>query len=343
MKALLLTAPGKLEMADVAAPEALPRDVLVRVAVCGICGSDVHGYDGSSGRRIPPLVMGHEAAGTVAAVGAEVTRFRVGERVTFDSMISDPASWFSQRGMANLCDNRRVLGVSCGDYRQHGAFGELVAVPEHIVYAIPDGVSFEQAALVEPVSVAVHAVKRSGLRAGESVLVVGAGMIGQLCVQAAKAAGAGQVYVSDVDDGRLARGVESGAVRGLNARTMNVVEQIRHATAGRGVDVAIEAVGATEPIGTAIEATRKGGTVVLVGNVTRTVDMPLQSIVTREITLVGTCGSNGEYPECLALMASGKIRVDSLISAVAPLEEGAAWFERLKRQEDGLLKVLLKP
>lgn len=343
MKALLLTAPLQLELVDVSPPEVGQRDVLVRVAVCGICGSDVHGYDGSSGRRIPPLVMGHEAAGTVEAVGDDVIRVKPGNRVTFDSMISDPGSWFSRHGMANLCDNRRVLGVSCGEYRQHGAFAELVAVPEHIVYAIPGEVSFEQAALVEPVSVAVHAVKRSKLKPGDSVLVVGAGMIGQLCVQAAKAAGAALVLVSDLDDARLERGLASGADRTLNPRNDNVASIAREMTEGRGVDVALEAVGATDPIDTAIEATRKGGTVVLVGNVSPRIELPLQSVVTREITLVGACGSNGEYLECLDLIARGAIHVDSLISAVAPLEEGAQWFARLKQQEAGLLKVLLRP
>ena len=342
MKALLLTAPGRLEIADVPAPDVGPRDVLVRVAVCGICGSDVHGYHGSSGRRIPPLVMGHEAAGTIDRVGAEVTRFRPGARVTFDSMISNPASWFSQRGMANLCDERRILGVSCADYRRQGAFAELVAVPEHIVYAIPDGLGYEQAALAEPVSVAVHAVRRSGMEAGDSVLVVGAGMIGQLCVQAARAAEAGKVLVCDVDAARFEQAARS-ADRGLDSRRDDVVGEARAATEGRGVDVAFEAVGATAPIATAIEATRKGGTVVLVGNVSPQVEVPLQSIVTREITLVGTCGCNGEYPQCLELLTQGAINVDSLISVVAPLEEGPEWFARLKNREPGLTKVLLRP
>ena len=139
MKALVLTAYKEFELQDMPEPAIGSRDVLVRVAACGICGSDVHGMDGSTGRRRPPIVMGHEASGVIERVGAEVKDYRVGDRVTFDSTIYNPESFFSRRGLINLCDDRRVLGVSCEDYRQHGAFAELVSVPSHILYALPPG------------------------------------------------------------------------------------------------------------------------------------------------------------------------------------------------------------
>ncbi|MCA9188232.1 MAG: galactitol-1-phosphate 5-dehydrogenase, partial [Planctomycetales bacterium] len=322
MKALVLTDLRKFELQQVPRPRCGPHDVLVEVKACGICGSDVHGYDGSSGRRIPPIVMGHEASGVVAEVGAEVRQFAVGDRVTFDSMISNPTSWFSRRGQANLCDDRRVLGVSCGEYRRDGAFADFVLVPNHIVYRIPDELSFQQAAMVEPVSVAVHAVNRSPLRLSDTVVVVGAGMIGQLCVQAARAGGAGRVIAVDLDDTRLECAAAAGADVTLNSSRTDVIAAVRDQTDGRGADVAFEAVGATEPVRVAIESVRKVGAVVLVGNVTPKIEIPLQSVVTRELSLIGTCGCNGEYPECLSLMARGAVRVDSLISVVAPLEEG---------------------
>src|SRR5690349_2151894 len=136
MKALLLSKYKQLEIADLPEPQAGPTDVLVQVAACGICGSDVHGYDGSSGRRIPPIIMGHEAAGTIVEAGAKVDRARIGDRVTFDSTVSCGECDSCRRGAVNLCQNRRVLGVSCGDYRQHGAFAEFVAVPQQILYAL---------------------------------------------------------------------------------------------------------------------------------------------------------------------------------------------------------------
>ena len=145
-------------------------DVLVRVRACGICGSDIHGYDGSTGRRIPPLVMGHEAAGVIERVGrAASTAFTAGDRVTFDSTVSCGACDFCRRGQINLCDNRMVLGVSCGDYRRHGAFAEYVAVPARILYKLPDSLPFERAALIEAVSIAVHAVDRHVPAADDTV------------------------------------------------------------------------------------------------------------------------------------------------------------------------------
>src|SRR5215475_639256 len=144
MQALLLKEYMKLEIVSMPEPSIGPDDVLVRVRSCGVCGSDVHGLDGSTGRRIPPLVMGHEAAGEVAACGANVGDLKVGDRVTFDSTIYCGACYFCKRGEFNLCDNRQVLGVSPGEYRRHGAFAEYVSVPRRIMYRLPDGLSYDQ-------------------------------------------------------------------------------------------------------------------------------------------------------------------------------------------------------
>src|SRR5712672_197724 len=149
MKALMLSKYRSLEIAEVPTPAVGAGEVLIRVAACGICGSDVHGYDGSSGRRIPPIVMGHEAAGRIAAVGAGVNGFAKGDRVTFDSTIYCGVCAPCRRGEVNLCDNRQVLGVSCSDYRRAGAFAEYVVVPARILYRLPDSLSFEEAAMLE--------------------------------------------------------------------------------------------------------------------------------------------------------------------------------------------------
>ena len=194
------------------------NDVLVAVKACGICGSDVHGYDGSSGRRIPPIVMGHEASGVVAEVGADVERFNVGDRVTFDSTIFCGECDACRSGYVNLCGDRRVLGVSCGDYRQHGAFADYVLVPQQIVYRLPENVPFEHAALVEPVAVALHGVNRLRIAPGDRAVVVGGGMIGQLVLQALRLAGCESVIVVDLDDSRLALAAELGAAETINPR-----------------------------------------------------------------------------------------------------------------------------
>ena len=342
MKSLVLTEYKKLEVKDMPVPAVGPGDVRVKVDSCGICGSDVHGYDGSSGRRIPPLIMGHEAAGVVESVGEGVEGLGPGDRVTFDSMISCGACRFCRAGEINLCDNRRVVGVSPGDWKQHGAFAEYVVVPQHIVFRLPDALSFAHAAMVEPVSVAVHAVSRTPIRLGDRAVVVGCGMIGLLAIQAAKAAGCGTVFAVDLDETRLERAARLGADVTINAKD-DVPATVIAATEGRGADVAFEAVGAAKPIATAIESLRKGGALTLIGNVTPKVDVDLQAIVTRELTLYGSCASSGEYPQCLDLLGRGVIKVDELVTAVAPLEDGPKWFDRLYAREPGLMKVLLQP
>ena len=343
MKALLLSENSHLEIADLPRPEIGPDEVLVRVAACGICGSDVHGYDGSSGRRIPPIVMGHEAAGTVAAAGAKVSGYKAGDRVTFDSTVYCGECEFCRRGEANLCDNRQVIGVSCGDYRRHGAFAEYVVVPARILYHLPDDFEFSEAAMLEAVSVALHAVGVSEVRPGETALVIGAGMIGLLTLQAARAAGAGRVLIADVDPTRLKLARQLGADETIQVSGSNLVSEVMKLTGARGVDVSYEAVGRNETVSAAIDATRKGGTVTLVGNIKPEVTLPLQKVVSRQIRLQGSCASAGEYPQAIEMIADGRIQVEPLITAVASLEEGPRWFERLHAGEPNLMKIVLTP
>jgi L-iditol 2-dehydrogenase len=343
MKAMLLEEYKKLTIVDMPEPEIGANDLLVSVQACGICGSDIHGYDGSSGRRIPPLVMGHEAAGVVTKAGPAVTKFKVGDRVTFDSTVSCGKCSNCRSGRINLCLNRQVLGVSCGEYRRHGAFAEYVVVPENISYRLPDALSFEHAALIEAVSIAVHATNRTPKTLGQRVAIVGTGMIGLLCVQTAKLAGFAEIIAIDLEDEKLAKAKGLGATHTLNAKQCNVVEEVQKLTDGEGVDAAMEVVGATATIQTAIEATRRGGSVTLVGNLAPKIDLPLQAVVTRELSIYGSCASNGEIPECIRLLSSGAIDVKPLITATAKLDEGPQWFQRLYAGEKGAMKVILQP
>ncbi|MFW5692897.1 MAG: zinc-dependent alcohol dehydrogenase [Thermoguttaceae bacterium] len=343
MQALVLTEYNRFEVQDRPAPRPADGEVLLRVAACGICGSDIHGVDGSTGRRQPPLVMGHEAAGTIAEVGRNVEGWNVGDRVTFDSTIYCGRCWFCRRGQINLCDHRRVLGVSCDEYRRDGAFAEYVAVPQRILYRLPDAVTFEQAAMVEPLSIALHAVHRAGIRLDDTAVVVGTGMIGLLVVQALRAAGCGQILGVDLDPRRLDLACRLGADAGLRADTTDVPGEVLRRTRNRGADAAFEVVGNSAALQTAAACLRRGGRLALVGNLVPEVEFPLQAAVTREWNVYGSCASCGEYPACLNLMARGTVDVRPLISAVAPLAEGAAWFRRLQAGEKGLMKVILQP
>ena len=343
MKALVLDEYNKLNYRDFPDPEIQPGDVLIEVKACGICGSDVHGMDGSTGRRKPPLIMGHEAAGVIIETGSDVKSWKTGDRVTFDSTVYPLNDWFTLKGHYNLSDNRQVLGVSPGEYRRHGAFAEKVAVPQHILHRVPDGVSFEEAAMVEPIAVAAHAVNVSKLKPGSSALVVGAGMVGVFVVQLLKLFGAGPVIAIDLDDQKLELARKFGADFTFRSKEKNSAEKILELTKNRGVDFSFEVVGIAETVQTCVENTRKGGTVVLVGNLSPQIQFPLQQVVTREITVQGSCAINGEYELVLDLLAAKKVHPAKLISAVAPLSEGAEWFRRLYQKEPGLNKVILVP
>jgi len=343
MKALVLDEYNQLNYRDFPEPEIKSDEVLIKVKACGICGSDVHGMDGSTGRRQPPLIMGHEASGVITEIGDEVTGWKKNDRVTFDSTVYPLNDWYTLKGRYNLSDNRQVMGVSPKEFKRHGAFADLVAVPQHILHKIPDGVSFNEAAMVEPIAVAAHAINVSGLKPGDSAVVVGTGMVGTFVVKLLKIFGTNPVIAIDIDTQKLELAREFGADYTFNSKEANLSDQIKKLTAKRGADLAFEVVGITDSVNTAVNSIRKGGTVVLVGNLSPEIQFPLQKVVTQEIKVQGSCAINGEYELVLDLLAAKKVEVQKMISAVAPLSEGADWFNRLYNKEPGLNKVILVP
>ncbi|MEM7601577.1 MAG: galactitol-1-phosphate 5-dehydrogenase [Verrucomicrobiota bacterium] len=343
MKALTLTAYNQFEYGDTPDPEIEAHEVLIAVKACGVCGSDIHGMDGSSGRRIPPIIMGHEAAGEITRLGSAVKDWSKGDRVTFDSTIYCGDCPECNDGRINLCPQRNVLGVSCDDYRRHGAFADYVKVPAHILCRIPDEVPYEQAAFAEPVSIALHGVNRLPIQGGERVVVVGAGLIGLLVVQALKAKGVSKVIAVDIDPKRLELARELGADHAIVSGE-NAVEEIRDWLGDPdGADFSVEVVGFGPTMDIAIHSVKKGGSISCIGNLKAEVPFPLQAVVTRELTVYGSCASAGEYDEAVAAVASGDIKVEPLISAIGDLADGHDWFHRLYKNEEGLMKVILKP
>jgi L-iditol 2-dehydrogenase len=251
--------------------------------------------------------------------------------------------WFTLSGKYNLSENRKVLGVSPKEYRRNGAFAEYLVIPEHIAYRLPDEVTFEQAAMVEPVAVATHAINLTPLKIQDTVLVVGAGMIGLFLIQVLRLSNAGTIIAIDLDDQKLKLAVKFGADLTIKPDNPDLKNLILENTGFRGADAVFEAVGIASTVSLAIQNVRKGGVVTLVGNLAPSVEFPLQSVVTREIRLQGSCGIAGEYPQVLQMMEKGLVDVATLLSVAAPLSEGAEWFQRLYNKEPGLNKVILQP
>ena len=343
MKALLYTKPYTFEYTDVPDPAVGDDDVLVRIKASGICGSDVHGFTGKTGRRLPPLIMGHEAAGVVEKMGKNVEGFAKGDRVCFDSTVYCNKCEACVNGRYNHCEKRQVLGVSVPSFKRHGAFAEYIAVPSWIVFKIPDELSFVNAALLEPASIGTHAANRAPITADDTVVVIGAGTIGLFILQGARLRGAAKIIVADINEFRLDLARRLGADIVVNPLESDVRQIVLAETQDKGADVTIEAVGYAKTFADAVALAKVGGYVVAVGNLEKEAEFDLQQFIARELTFTGSYASSGEFSQCIDLVASGKINVEPLISDVVPLRDGAAAFQRLLKGEENLLKIVLEP
>jgi L-iditol 2-dehydrogenase len=343
VKALVHTAPLRLEYTDRPDPVAGPGDVLVRVEAVAICGSDVHGYTGTTGRRIPPVIMGHEAAGVVAASGPGAEVWVPGTRVTFDSIVWCGDCPPCLAGRTNLCVIRQTFGVSTPAFRRDGAMADYVVVPARLLHRLPDDVSFDAGAMVEPAAVAMHAARISRIVQGDLVVVVGAGLIGNLAMQAGRTLGAGAVAIVDIVPERLELARQLGADIVIDSSRGDPATVLERATGRRTADIVLEAVGIQATIDLATALSRPGGSLTLIGNVRPRIEQDLQGIVSGELTVRGSSASAGEYPDCIERIADGRLRVTELISRTQPLESGPAAFEALHRGEPGLMRIVLHP
>lgn len=336
MKALIYKGPWEMTLEEVAEPTPNPGEVLIDVKAIGICGSDVHGYTGSTGRRWPGMIMGHEFAGVVAAVTDGVSNYAVGDEVVVSPMFS--ISPTPETVPMNWSPNRRLLGVEV-----NGAYADRITVKASQLFAKPAGLSWQQAALCEPLAVAMHAVQITPMDIMTDVAIIGSGTIGLLVLLAAKLKGAGRVIVIDKMARRLEMAKQLGADIVINAGEQNAVDAVRELTGG-GVDVTLEAVGYSATAQQAIDITRNGGNVTWIGNSAKMIEINMQSVVTREITVRGTYAfTDYEFGKSIQAMASGRIDVQPLIEKVAPLAEGPAYFKQLASGEIDLVKVVLEP
>ncbi len=341
MKALVLEEYGKVVVKDVPKPAAEGNQVLIRVKAASICGSDVHGYDGSSGRRRPPLVMGHEASGVVEAMGPLAKGFAPGDRVTFNSTEYCGVCGFCARGKQNMCVTGKVFGVSCDSYHKEGAMAEYITVPDYIAYKIPEGVSFVEAALTEPLAIALHAVNRTEIALGDTALVFGAGTIGSMVVKLLQISGCSRVILVDIDPVKLELAAKRGVQHCINSAQQDVVQEVMKLTDGKGADIAFEAVGIAPTVAAGIDALKKCGRFTLLGNVRKEIEFPLQKVVIKELSINASYACTTEYEKCLELIAQKKIDVTDLVSETVPLERGQEMFQRLLAAEKGLVKVVL--
>jgi 2-desacetyl-2-hydroxyethyl bacteriochlorophyllide A dehydrogenase len=333
----------KLQTEELPTPEIGPTGVLVHVTAAGICGSDLHGFlDDEGTSRRPGLIMSHEAAGIVAAVGNEVTRLSVGDRVTVDPQVTCGVCLPCRRGWISICDNKRVTGSSLRGFEQ-GAMAEYLAVEEKQVFVIPDSMSMEEAAMIEPLSNALHVVNRAGLQLGQTVVILGAGTLGLCMVQAVALSGVSNVIVSDTSDFRLEVASGTGATKVVNPMRDDLRSVVAEITRGLGADVVIESVGIDATYQDAIQIVRKRGRVMFFGAVQDTVTLPLLPILHKEIDIVGCTGANDETSTAIDLVAAGKIDLRPIITHEYALDEAQSAFDVLSDRTANAIKVQVRP
>jgi L-iditol 2-dehydrogenase len=333
MKALVYLGPRRMELQEAPAPEPGPREVVVATAAAAICGSDLHGFREASPRRIPPLVMGHEAVGTVAEAGGEVDGAPVGSRVVLKPILPCGRCEACLAGRTNVCPNGRLVGRELS-----GAFAERFAVPASAVVPISDAVPDDAATLVEPLANAVHVSTRA-VRAGDDVLVVGAGPIGALMARMAVERGARRVFATDRIPARLELTRAQGAVP-LPADGAG--DALREQTDGRGVDVAIDAVGVEQTWALALRSVRPGGRVEAVGLGAGSVTIDAFAVIAREATITGSFAwTDDDFRRALALIEAGAIDTEGWFTR-ASLADGQRAFEELV-DTTGRFKVVLSP
>lgn len=346
MRALVWTAPEVMEMQEQPDPTPAGDEVVVRVAYAGICGSELSGFLGHNALRTPPLVMGHEFAGEIVEAGREVTGLKVGDAVTVNPLTFCGQCRTCHMGLTQLCPERRLVGA-----HRPGAFAEYVSTPAFVTHKLPDGMSLRTGSLTEPVGVGVRIGRLAGEVEGQSALIIGAGPIGLLALQALQLAGAEQIFIADLDSERLAMG---GALGGITitppgsgtaggGEGADVVETVKEATGGEGVAVSVDAVGTGGTRSQCVAATRNAGILILSGLHEETSPMPAAAIIRQELTVRGSFAyGSADFEDGLEALHAGHYRLDPWI-VEAPLEEGGDWFKRLIHSPGNVSKVLLVP
>lgn len=327
-----------LGVTDRPRPTLAAGEVLLRVAACGICGSELETFKARNPRRTPPLIMGHEFCGVVAEVGADVTAFSVGTQVVSNAVVPCGTCIRCQRGDTHLCAHRQIFGM-----HRMGAFAEFVNVPARCLTPWPEGLPAEAACLAEPLANGVHVFNLTKHRKPRTVVVIGAGPIGLMCQQVFQALAEATVIVSDLIPERLDVAQKLGATRTVNARDENLVGVVHVLTEGEGVDLVIDAVGSARTKQQSIDACRPGGAVVWIGLHKDTTTLDTYGITLPEKAIYGTYAATlNELQQALDLMATGRVDVQSWVHSF-PLAEGETAFRRMLAAEGNNIKAVLLP
>lgn len=339
MRALVYEGPWQMSLREVPPPAPGPDDAIVAVQAVGICGSDVHGFMGLTGRRTPPMIMGHEFGGVVSAVGERVGRAQVGQRVVVQPLITCGRCANCVAGLPNICLNRTGLGM----LNTNGAMAEAVRVPQAQLYPLPEAMPMEQAALVEPLAVALRAVNLTPLTLMGTLAIVGVGTIGLLAILAARLRGAGTIIATDLSPHRLDLARRLGADVAVNVKDDDPVAVVHDHTGGQGAQAVIEAVGVAASVKQSLALVRTGGHVTWIGNSEPEVPVNMQQVVTRELTIRGTYGFAEEFGRALQAIHAGRVDVTPLIERIAPLEDGPQLIRDLASGSLDAAKVILRP
>jgi (R,R)-butanediol dehydrogenase/meso-butanediol dehydrogenase/diacetyl reductase len=335
MKAAVFHGPGQVEVVDVPVPEVGPDEVRVRVHYCGICGSDLEAY--RTGIYEPGVIIGHEFAGEVASVGKRVHKWVAGDRVTANDAILCGRCLPCRANQPTLCDHLLMPGVTL-----NGGMAEYVVLPERALHRLPEGVSTRQGALVEPLAVALHGVRRSALRYGDQVLVLGAGTIGLLTLQCALLAGAGKVYVSEINPAHATLAAGLGAHAVFDPGRHNLAVELASRTGGEGPAVIFVCTGAAGAIEDAITLVGKGGEILVLGLGVEPIGADFLTLVLHELDIRGSYLGCEEFPDSLDYIAQGQVDVEPLITHEIRLDDVVdRGFKVLESPDAGAVKVLV--
>lgn len=343
MNISLLNKPFDMELKEVDVPEIGPHDVLVKVMAVGVCGSDVHYYEhGRVGEFVveKPLILGHECAGIVADVGSAVTKFKVGDRVAIEPGVTCGECEYCKAGQYNLCPHVEFLATPPID----GAFSQYISHPEGFLFHIPDSMTYEQATLNEPFSVGIQACKRANVQPGSTVVIMGMGPVGLMAVVAAKAFGATNIIVSDLEQIRLDEALKLGATHTIDIKKEDVNERIKEITNGDGVNYAIETAGNPTALKSALSSLKNGGTLAIVGLPQQeTNDLNIPFIANHEINIVGIFRYANTYQMGVEMLNSTAADLDSMFTDEYNLENAQQAMEQARTNKSGSLKVMVYP